>query len=368
MFRIVLASFALFISSSAFAQTSGLSCSTLEGNLHMAGDKCMAIATQPQRQTCFDAIGKSIADGYKQLCGSTIDKLKAEYTTKEKAKYPTQASSMNSNNGTPQNTGTPQNNASPNSGLSCSTLDGNLHIMGDKCLAVTAQQARQSCFDDIGKGIADGYKQLCGSTIDKLKAEYTAKEKAKYPTQASSMNSKNGSPQNNGSSTSGLSCSTLEGNLHMAGDKCLAVTAQQARQSCFDDIGKAIADGYKQICGSTIDKLKTEYTAKEKAKYPTQASSMNSNNGSPQNSGMTQNSPPKNVDCSKLIGDTNSAAGKCLAMTSQPSRKKCFDAVGDTISRNPSHDSCQGPLDALKRTVQDQEHSKYPNQPSGLDN
>ena len=333
MFRALICALAFMTSSVTFAQTSGLSCSTLEGNLHIMGDKCLASTSAAQADTCFANIEKGIADGYKKQCGPTIEKFKSDYSAKEKAKFPPPAAAAAAAN---------------TSGLSCQTLEGNLHIMGDKCLASNTGAQAETCFADVNKGIADGYKKLCMPTIEKFNTDYSAKVKAKFPAPAAT---------NNGANTSGLSCQTLEGNLHIMGDKCLASSTSTQADTCFAATEKGIADGYKKLCMPTIEKFKADYSAKQKAKF----SAATAGKGT-----STTTSAPKPADCNKLIADTKAAAMKCLASSNQLSRKKCFDAVGDSIQATPGKDACQSALDGLKSEIQNQEHSKYPTQPSAL--
>lgn len=326
----------------------------------------------------------------------------------------------------------------------CSALPAKIRPLADKCIAISTEAARGACFDSIGKqlNMTDDTEKACASVIEPLKAEYGAKEKAKYPNQASQVNGNNNGGNNNGNNSgsngnnnsggnmnggnsngngpmnptstatnsgsksgtqsgptygklSAADCSAAIPTLTKAGNVCLAISNFNSRKACFDKISQGYQPDFFDQCNNALQPLKSSLMAQEKAKYPSQASALdgggnnNNNNGGNGNGNGNGNMMPTStatatgngpktgtassstatpkVDCSKLVGDTTTAANKCLAQSAQASRKKCFDAVGATIQKSPLHDSCGSAMDQLKTSVQAQEHAKYPSQPSALD-
>ena len=417
-------------------------------------DKCLAISDFSLRKACSDKIGSTLkaSDDVFKACQTTMDPLKQQYIAKEKAKYPSQASAFgsdggngngnNNNNGSPNSPGMPNqgnnnmggtgnngnngNNGNGNNpGFSPSQCQAQLPAVQKKaeaCLNISEFNARSACFQAVPQGFPNGMFDSCGQTFDPIRAAIVAKEKSKYPSQASAVpgpggpngnNGPNNGPNtgmNNGGQNSGPNgssgspsgsnnnngwtpdkCSAQVPGVQKQADNCLKISDFKSRVSCFDKIGSSVPAGMFDSCRSVFDPLKSAIMASEKSKYPTQASALdgggnnngpqNGSNNSPGNSNNNMNnsnnkspsqsmpSPSANmpkVDCGKIVTDARAGAMKCLPIASQTSRKQCFDAIGQAIDKAGAKDSCRDQLDQLKSDILSQEHQKYPTQPPSI--
>jgi hypothetical protein len=425
----------------AFAQNppTPKDCDALAKKMKPGADKCLRVSDFNKRRECADKLGKNInvPESHWQGCRGVMDPMKAEYIAKEKAKYPKQASAFDDKGGGHDNMpggpgnmpggpgnmpggpgnmpggpgnmpggpdnmaggpgnmppGGPQHmNGPAMSPEKCAKEIPSLKKKGENCLKVSKFEKRKSCFDEIEKKMPKGYFESCRPQIEPLKGELQAKEKAKYPKQASALDGgggpNNGPGPNNapgGSNTAGQpgspgaqpqwpaeKCNAEVPKLRSQAENCLKVTKADARKQCFDKLGNSMPPGFFDSCRMIVEPIKGEMMAKEKAKYPTQASGLqdgpNNAPGGPQNTAgmpgpemMDKNQKP-NADCGKFISDVRNSGQKCIGMSNQGSRKKCFDEVGNgKIQKSGMEQACRDPLNQLKSEFQAMERQKYPN-------
>ncbi len=457
---------------SANAAVTQKDCQDIVKKLRPEGEKCLAISAAAKRQECTQAASDKlhVPDEAWQTCRSVIDPLKNELVQKEHAKYPNQASAFDSK-GTPHGPNGPGNMGGPNgpgnmggpngpgnmggpngpgnmggpngpgnmngmnhgpamSSEQCQKLTPGLKKQAESCVNISSFDKRHACFDKVATTMPPGFFDSCHAAIDPIQTEIQAKEKAKYPNQASAIpNGPNngpggpngpgniagdpgsmptnpgnmaGGPNGQGNMNGGPNgprnmngmnqvpamsadqCQKHVPNLKKLADNCLRITAEDKRRACFDKIGEQMPHDFLEGCRATVEPVKQEYIAKEKAKHPNQASTVDSHNGGPNagptgpgnmNSGpgmmngssgnMAQGQKMKNVDCGKLMKDTRDKGMKCVAISIEPKRKDCGDKVGKDVEKNGG-DMCRGPMDQLHREIQSMEHQKYPTQNSVL--
>lgn len=370
-------------------------CASEIPNLKKMADGCLGQADFNKRKACFDQVGEKMPKGYFDSCSQAVEPIKNEFIAKEKSKYPKQGSvlEMMNNNG-PTNPGPNMQGGSPNnmpgnSGNSqmamfpkekCSGEIPNLRKMADGCLGQADFNKRKACFEQVGEKMPKGYFESCREVAEPLKNEYIAKEKSKYPNQASAVDSNSNSGSNNmpGAQQGGQQnfvawpaekCNAEIPKIRKAADNCLKVTNQQARAACFDKAGNtAVPQGFWESCRAQLEPLKAEYQAKEKAKYPNQASAVDGNknqnqpNGGNQQSNGQQAMPNKpNVDCGKVVtSEARPGATKCLAVTARPQRKTCFDQLGEKLYKEGASEACRDQMNQLRSEIMAMEKQKYP--------
>ena len=280
----------------------------------------------------------------------------------------------------------------PSDPKKCTAEIPKLQSKADACLPQKDFAKRQQCFDAIGKSYPNGFLEGCGPVLEPLKQAIMSKEHSLYPNQASALggnngpnNGPNGGPNNGPGQMNGgmpvppsdpAKCSAEIPKLQSKASTCLPQKDFAKRQQCFDAIGKSYPNGFLEGCGPILEPVKQSVMAKEHALYPNQASALGGNNG-PNNgpNGGPNNGPnggqnnmanmPK-VDCAKIAADVKKAADKCLPTKSQPKRKACFDAVGQSVEKAGAGAQCSATLDPIKAEYQGKESAAYPGEPASI--
>ena len=158
-------------------------------------------------------------------------------------------------------------------------------------------------------------------------------------------------------------------------DNCLKVKKEDKRRACFDQIGSKMPPGFFEGCRPLVEPIKAQYEAKEKERYPNQASAMNGDKGGDKGPHGQPGMPPqghptdknaKPVDCAKIGTKIHQEADKCLKIKDTPKRKMCFDKVGEEIQKSGAEQACSDMINATKSEYQGKEGQAYPGQPSSI--
>lgn len=274
-------------------------CKRHEPKIRQIGNSCLPLKTTEARKACLDKNSKKVPDNVWESCRAMIEPIKSEFISKEKAKYPKQASAFEG--GSHQQQAGQPGPGGPNNGgekpqwspEQCKKHEPTLRKLADACIAVANFDARKACFEKVGDtpSIPKDWWESCRSTIEPIKAEFMAKEKAKYPTQASALdsasnnhgnNNQNGHAQNNhGPNSGGMPpmsmehCKKQEPQLRKSAESCLGKKSFDDRKMCFDKVRGEFPNEFWDNCNAITEPIKMEMMAKEKSKYPDQGSALN---------------------------------------------------------------------------------------------
>ncbi len=182
--------------------------------LKKQADNCVNVKKEDKRRACFDKIQSKMKPGFFDACREQIEPLKNEIMSKEKEKYPNQASGVESKGG-PNNGPGPQGQPGmpgpqggqpphgPQDGpgamhgqkggpaakaVDCPKVLAKIKTAGTKCLDIKAQPKRKACFDKVGDHVQkSGAEQSCGDALNQLKQEILGLEAQKYPGEPASF-------------------------------------------------------------------------------------------------------------------------------------------------------------------------------------
>jgi len=284
----------------------------------------------------------------------------------------------------------------------CQKLEPQIRESADACMKRSQADKRGQCFEQIGQTYFQGKTKECGSFFESMKAEYMAKEKQMYPTQASAMNGGNsgknvptssgassqqgmpnssampntasasspgsqpgmqpagaqqGSSSQQVSSASGVkmdealkaACQKLEPKIRESADACLKRSQADKRGECFEKIGQTYFQGKAKECGGYFEPMKAEYMAKEKSMYPNQASAMNGGNSNQNQGGSSsQQGMPSSSSMPNMASSQSTSGQPGMQPTAGQRSEQNSAGVPANASQATSNQSKQSAADCSK--------------------
>ncbi len=259
------------------AQAAITTCNDALTALKPKGEACLQIANQQQRTACFDqAPSKAgISQELMQKCGQggPLDQLKNTLMSQEKAKYPTQVSGFNSNQGPkngpnngPGNMSPGANNQGPNNGPSnMNQGPGNVNQGPGNTNQGPGNMNQGPGNMNQGPG---NMNQGPGNMNQG----------------PGNMNQGPGNMNQGGNNNGGsqvapwpvAQCQAQVGKLRSFAEGCLKEKDQAKRCACIKGADAQFPVGFfKGACDSTFNPIKNEFIGKEHKAYPTQQACFN---------------------------------------------------------------------------------------------
>ena len=368
-----------FFAVEAFAQKK-VNCSIAEKDVRKRANRCLKRKKFERRKKCFDQIGKRIDRRYRS-CEQVLEPLKGQFMAMERQKYPKQPSALegggpgdqmaNHGNGPHGNMGAEFKGEpmQPKEDVrKCQKVAKMVRKRGNRCLGIKNAKRRGMCFKKVGEAkhrrVQEGCKMQLGPVAQQLMAE----EQKRYKTNSIGEGRGPEGPHHSVQPTkmadnqghSLAFCQKVAKKAKRRAQKCLNRKNAKVRKNCMDKVGESVHRRVGEGCREQMEPLKNWVIAEEAKRYKTNSVANDQNHHHDGIAGNKQGDRQghSKVMCKKVAKKAKRGAKRCLKKRNEFARKKCLDAVGESIHRRVG-DGCRHDLNPIRDWVMAEEQKRY---------